>query len=74
MNRTEKQSIDHFLDLAHQGRVNSGCSTGERNAYRLAQALLEYGPGLDDEAINGFYLFLQYAVRNPMSAKALIEG
>ena len=64
-------SLDHFIDLAFQGR-RDGSSGGEKRARRIALALLENLPGLDASAIHGLKLFADLVQRQPETLRRLI--
>lgn len=46
-------SLKHFVRLAKRGKPNTGASGGELRARRLALAIVDNLPGLDDQAIAG---------------------
>jgi hypothetical protein len=73
MNVPDPDALDHFLDLAMQGR-EQGCSSGEWAALQLAQAVSEYAPRLDDEATRGLQTFLGCARREPGTCRSLFGG
>jgi len=64
--------LDHFLRLAREGK-RSGCSSGERAARKLAEAILNYGVGLDESACEGAIEFLRRAPLAPSLARELIR-
>jgi hypothetical protein len=66
--------MEHFIRLARRGRPNTGASSGEVNARKLALAIIEYAPGLDDEALRGAADFLQRAPLDVYTARDLITG
>jgi len=63
-------AMKHFLDLAHRGSAPA-CSSGERSAKALADAIIDHVPRLDDEAIDGLCRFAHHAKFLPSSAADL---
>lgn len=73
MTANERKILGRFLDLARAGsRWPHACSDGENRAIKLALAAVEYAPGLDEEAIEGFSLFIQAARIDPEAARKCI--
>jgi hypothetical protein len=64
--------LKHFVRLARRGR-SRGCSSGERNASKLAEAILSYASGLDESAIDGAVNFMRGASLAPWVARDLIR-
>jgi hypothetical protein len=64
--------MEHFIRLAKRGKPGTGASGGELRARRLALAVLNDIPGMDDEAINGFILFIRGLSRDYEMARDLI--
>jgi hypothetical protein len=62
----------HFVRLAR--RKHPGASSGEKRSRRLALALLDNLPGLDDEAIDGMIGFADLVKRAPETARSLVDG
>lgn len=69
---TVSPQLHHFLDLARVGRANPCASSGEIQAARLAQAIVEYVPGLDGSACTGLCEFVHHAVSNPEAARRFL--
>lgn len=67
------KAIDFFLDLAKRGK-HPGASSGEKRARRLALAILDNLPGLDDKAITGLVHFMGEAQMRPETARTSIDG
>lgn len=65
------KSLEHFLRLVRNGR-RSGCSGGERAAYKLAQCVLDNAPGLDESAIDGLKTFISGCIEHPTTARELV--
>lgn len=72
MNEPNAKIMDHFLRLAVRGKPNTGASGGELRARRLALAIVENVPGLDDEAVAGAIEFVLLTNRSPGAAADLI--
>lgn len=66
--------MKHFLKIARRGRPGTGASSGEVQARRLAIAIVENAPGLDDEAIEGAVEFLRAVRLAPSGARTLIDA
>ena len=66
--------VHHFLDLARQGARNPGCSSGERQAWKIAQSLIKNCPGLDDSAISGISEAARMAAYLPNRLRASLTG
>jgi hypothetical protein len=69
----KKRALSHFLDLAHKGRLLAVASTGEKRARRLAVAIINDTPGLDDLALDGLIEFATRAKLSPTLAARSIE-
>lgn len=69
----DDKALEHFLRIARRGKYPAA-SGGERRAAKLAKAILEHVPGLDDLALDGMAEFAQYVKMFPQSARELIEG
>lgn len=67
------KSLDHFIDLALQGK-RPGSSGGEKRARRLARCILDNVPGLDDSAINGMIEFIRAAQLQPETARSAVDA
>lgn len=67
-----QRSIVHFIKLARRGRF-AGSSSGEKQAHRLAWAVINDLPGLDGSAIAGFEQFVCLANGNNGSAFHLLN-
>jgi hypothetical protein len=67
MQENVMKPIDHFLRLAKRG-ASPGASGGEKRAFRLAKAVVEDLPGLDNQAVAGFGEFAIIAYSKPMTA------
>jgi len=65
--------MDHFLKIARRGKPNTGASTGEVQARKLALAIIDFAPGLDAEAIEGAAEFLRRAPMAISAAKELVD-
>ncbi len=65
---------NHFLDLAQIGAANPDASSGERQAARLAQCVLDNVPGLDASGRLGLWEFIQLACLQPETARGLIPS
>ncbi len=65
--------LDHFVKLARRGK-RTGASGGEVRACKIAEALLEYASGLDQDAIEGAVLFAMLAHSRPMMAEDVLQG
>lgn len=65
--------LDHFVDLALRGR-NSGASSGELRARRLATFVLDNVPSLDDLAIDGLIKFIRGAKGCPETFRDLVDA
>ncbi len=68
-----ERELIHFLNLAYNGRA-VGASTGAKQARRLAIAISELAPGLDQIAIDGAVEFLRRAPLAPQTARLLINS
>jgi hypothetical protein len=64
----------HFLRLAKRGKPNTGASGGELRARRLALAVLDNIPGLDDDAVAGLVQFIALAKAEPETARSYVDG
>lgn len=63
--------LDHFLDLAANGR-HHGCSTSEGRAHELAHAIIANASGLDSSALRGMAEFARFAAEYPnMAARGI---
>lgn len=69
----ERQNFQHFLRLARRGRFPA-CSSGERAAYKIAMAVIDHCPSLDESACEGLCEFLRRVPLAPMQARELIGG
>lgn len=69
----DEAALTHFLALAAHGRRN-GASGGERRCAKLAACLVDNLPGLDQEALDGFYEFGRLAHAAPTTALKLLRG
>lgn len=56
LNRTT-ESLTHFVRLARRG-ANPAASGGEQRAAKLARTAISDGYGLDDQAKDGYLVFL----------------
>jgi len=63
----------HFVRLARRGGWPAA-SSGEKKAFRLAQAIVANVPGLDSRAVAGACQFLRWASDMPMSARDLVDS
>lgn len=70
---SESADFKHFLRLARRGKFPAA-SGGEYRAYRLAKAVLDDLPGLDDAAIAGLVRFIGCVYSAPMATADLLEG
>lgn len=61
---TTSPALDHFLDLAYQGR-RIGASGGEKAARKMALAMLDHGLRLDGLAVEGLVEFIRAAIELP---------
>ena len=66
------QHIKHFVRLARRGK-HPGASGGERRAAKLAEAVLEYVPGMDCSAVAGLHEFIAGCAASYSAARELIE-
>lgn len=64
--------LDHFLNLALRGRYPAA-SGGEHRAFKLAQAVVEYVPGLDELARDGLCEFIERTAQHPMEARDIFD-
>ena len=62
----------HFLDLVKQGQ-HPGCSSSERDARLLAQAVLEHALSLDSEATIGLFEWITWSREFPSTARDYLE-
>lgn len=69
----DEASLKHFLELARKGQ-HKFASGGEVRAAKLAEALLDYAPGLDQEAADGLREFARLAHALPTQARELLEA
>lgn len=67
------REFDHFTRIAVRGK-NRGASGGEKRARKLALAVLDEAPGLDDSAIEGLITFIRAVQRSPSAARDLVQG
>ncbi len=65
------EDVKHFVDLAARGK-HPGSSGGEKRARRLAVAVLENLPGLDDSAIAGLLEFVRCVQTSPSLSRQLV--
>jgi hypothetical protein len=68
---SSERNLNHFLQLAERGRY-SGASGGEARAFRLAEAIADFVPGLDPSATAGAIEFAKLASTKPMEARELV--
>lgn len=64
--------LHHFIRIAHRGKPNSGASSGEVCARRIAVAILGNAGGIDNSALNGAAEFMKRAPFAYPEASALI--
>ena len=64
-------SLRHFLKLARAGKMG-GASTGAHRCFLLAKAALEYVPGLDGQARDGFKDFCEAVALMPETAAEMM--
>lgn len=67
------QDIAHFLDCARRGQ-HPCASGGEKRCNRIAKALLENTPGLDDSNLHGIALYALFAARDHAKAQAWLDN
>jgi hypothetical protein len=63
----------HFLRLASVGHL-PGCSSGEAQAYRLAQCVVANAPGLDSAALDGLVDFIYAVAADPCDGRNLLRS
>jgi hypothetical protein len=68
------KGLDHFVRLAKRGKPNTGASSGELRARRLALAILDNLPGLDDRATSGLLAFIELVKQSPEESRTLVDG
>jgi hypothetical protein len=66
--------MEHFIKLARRVKAGTGASSRELQARRLAIAIIENTPGLDEHAIEGAVAFLQRAKFALSTARNLIDA
>ena len=64
--------MDHFIRLAKRGKPGTGASGGELRARRLALAVLNDIPGLDQKAITGLVEFIELLQHDYEKAAELV--
>lgn len=67
-------NLKHFLRLALRGKPNTGASSGELQARRLALCIVGNALGLDESASDGLVDFIRLTQSNPEQARNLIDG
>ena len=74
MQSTQESELQasHFVRLAR--RRHAGASGGEKRARRLALAVLDDLPGLDDRAVDGLIRFVELVRKSPEGARTLLDG
>ncbi|MEL7088431.1 MAG: hypothetical protein AAGL98_08345 [Planctomycetota bacterium] len=73
MNHDHLADLDHFLDLAEQGR-KPGSSSGEYACFKLAEAVTEHALVLDPTATTGLRAFVLLAQSRPSECRNLFGG
>lgn len=69
----QTEALRHFVRLARRGAAPAA-SGGEGSAARLAAAILENAPRLDDQALEGALLFAVVSKRCMWDAQELLEA
>lgn len=69
----KKENLVHFLTLAKKGKY-TGASGGEVRANRLADAIVQFIPGLDQDAVEGAIMFLLDTYKAPGTCRDLVEN
>lgn len=64
-------SLEHFVATASRGK-HPGASGGEKQAARLAEAILDNVPGLDGQAQEGAAELIRAAAAAPNTARRLL--
>jgi len=72
-NATFVRELSRFIELARRGG-HAGASGGEVKAFKLATAILEYAPGLDQEALDGAAAFIKAAAYAYFQMDQLVNG
>lgn len=65
-------NLNHFLTLASRGESAAG-SSGEHAAYRMAHAVLDDVPTLDEAALRGLTIFVGITKYQPIRAREMLE-
>jgi hypothetical protein len=63
----------HFIQLAQRGEFR-GASGGEVRANKLALAVLENVPGLDQDAVSGLIEFIALTANAPTTAEEIFKS
>ena len=66
----QRRAVSHFLKLAKHGGYGAA-SGGAQRAHRLAKAVLDDVPGLDDLALEGFREFCLLVKSAPETAQKI---
>lgn len=67
----DDRALEHFVRLAFKGR-QATASGGERRAHRLAVAIIDNLPGLDELATDGLVEFLKGVKASPELAAEVV--